>query len=292
MQKNLAFIGAGVVGTALAVILHERGWTVKAVSSRTEDSARRLSTLTGAVVFSEITPAVREGELIFLTAPDMVIAELGKQIQKSEEDLSGKVFFHCSGSLSSAVIAGLKERGALIASLHPLQSFARYETARANLPGSVFSFEGDSEAESLAREIVQSLDGEFIPIQTDDKVFYHAGACIISNYTVALTHAAFCLYREIGFTEEQSRRALLPLLQGTVNNLNSVSPAQALTGPIARGDWAVVEEHLQYLELLHPGITEIYKKMGKYTLSVALEKGNLTKEQAEQLEKILDEEES
>jgi predicted short-subunit dehydrogenase-like oxidoreductase (DUF2520 family) len=287
LKADLAFIGAGVVGSALGIILKEKNWPIKAVNSRTEESARRFGQLTGAEVFSTAEEAVRSAEVIFLTVPDMVIEPLGEKLKNNNEDWSGKIFFHCSGSLASTTIAGLRDRGARVASLHPLQSFARYENARSNLPGSVFSFEGDPEAEEIGREIVRSLGGEFIPIRTENKVLYHTGACMISNYTVALAHAAIALYQEIGFTEEQARGALLPLLQGTTNNLCSIPAAAALTGPIARGDWAVVEEHLQRLATAKQGIKEVYRIMGKYTVDVALEKGSISGEQVAQFKKLL-----
>ncbi len=287
MKKEMVFIGAGVVGTALAVALCKKGWPVEAVNSRRDLSAQRFARLTGAKC--QLTPedAVKTGEIIFLTVPDRTIAEIGDRLAKSKLDLAGKFFFHCSGSLPSTVIAPLKERGAFIASLHPLQSFADLETACTNLPGSIFSFEGDGEAEEIGRKIVEDLGGEFISIETNNKVLYHLGACLISNYTVTLAYAALSLYQKIGFSAQQAKDALLPLLEGTVNNLKFLPPAAALTGPIARGDWQVVAGHLAALAGEETELKSLYQVLGKNTIGVALEKGSINREQAERLREIL-----
>ena len=41
--------------------------------------------------------------------------------------------------------------------------------------------------------------------------------------------------------------AFLALVRGTVDNVAALGPAAALTGPVARGDWATVERHLAAL---------------------------------------------
>src|SRR5688572_16583609 len=49
---------------------------------------------------------------------------------------------------------------------------------------------------------------------------------------------------ECGLTKRRARQILAPLLTSTAANLNAQSPADALTGPFARGDVATVRKHL------------------------------------------------
>ena len=73
---------------------------------------------------------------------------------------------------------------------------------------------------------------------------YHAAAVLVSNYTIALAHAGIELWQALGKSEQEGLEALVPLLQGAVNNLRRLGPEDALTGPMARGDWATVQRNL------------------------------------------------
>ena len=70
-RPRIAFVGAGRVGTALAVALARAGWDVVAVASRDEAARDRFAGLVpGARRFSEPQAVLDEAELVFLTVPD------------------------------------------------------------------------------------------------------------------------------------------------------------------------------------------------------------------------------
>ena len=148
-------------------------------------------------------------------------------------------------------------------SLHPLQAFASVDNALAILSGTHFGIEG--EEEDLGEEIVKDLGGIPHKIFSDQKTLYHAGAVVASNYLVVLASLAVELFTEAGIEEGEALASLLPLMKGTLSNLEQVGLPQALTGPIARGDVQVVQGHLNRLP---PKLVEIYKGLGSKALEL------------------------
>ena len=59
----------------------------------------------------------------------------------------------------------------------------------------------------------------------------------------------------------------------TVEHVFGVGPARSLTGPISRGDDAVIARHLDALSALDPQVTAIYRALGTAAVELAREQG-------------------
>ncbi len=283
IRPRIAVIGAGKVGSALAILLRERGYTVSGVASRSYGSASDLGSRVGATACGSPEDAARGADLVFITTPDREIAAVSKRISDRGAVGPGQVVAHTSGAHPSDHLEGVRERGALAVSIHPLQSFADVETAMKNLPGSYFALEGDDGAMPAAQQVVADLGGRAFNIDARDKALYHAAACIASNYLVSLLHLSTGLYEKFGLSRKEAFQALLPLVQGTINNIQNVGPVQALTGPVARGDVTTIRGHLPALAGVGPEEDRLYRVLGRYTVRVAVEKGSIDGDQADML---------
>ena len=82
-------------------------------------------------------------------------------------------------------------------------------------------------------------------------------------------------------------QALLPLLRGTIRNIDTIGIPQCLTGPIARGDTGTIKKHLSALQKVAPAVLSTYRELGLQTIPIALAKGRIDKNQAKELETIL-----
>ena len=80
---------------------------------------------------------------------------------------------------------------------------------------------------------------------------YHAGAAIASNYLVTLYRAASRLLQTAGAPPA----ALIPLMHRTIDN------GFELTGPIARGDWQVVDAHVAEIARRAPELVPMYEAL-------------------------------
>lgn len=288
-KRTIAIIGAGKVGTAIGYILKCGGYPVAGVASRTLKSAEQAVNFIGqGIPSTDLIETARAAEIIFITTPDKLIKETCDYIAEGGGIEKNNLVIHCSGAFSSLVLDSVHKKEAKAVSLHPLQSFADVNQAVNSLKRSYFCLEGDNSAFTEVRDIIGALGGIEINISSSNKVLYHAGAAVVSNYLVSIIHFGLKLYEVIGIPREKALSALLPLIKGTVNNIEEVGVPQALTGPIARGDWETVRDHLEALKKEAPQLVDIYSKLGEYTVQVGQEKGTLSKEDGEKLLKLFE----
>jgi predicted short-subunit dehydrogenase-like oxidoreductase (DUF2520 family) len=289
MKNKIAIIGAGVVGTAMGYLLRKKGYHIAGVGSRTLESAKKAVEFIGEGDASiDLSSITKRADIIFITIPDSAIEGVCNKVASEGGFNSESIVFHMSGALSSKVLKSARNSGARIASIHPLQSLADVREAIKTLPGSYFCTEGDEEALSVAREIVTALDGKEITIETDKKPLYHAGASVASNFLVAIVRFALELFEVAGINPQDSLGALMPLIKGTVANIETLHIPSALTGPISRGDTGVIEDHLRAISNQRPEMVKLYSELGRYTVKVAIEKGGLTEDKAKQILSLFD----
>ena len=280
---KLGFIGAGTVGTALATNLSGKGYPVVAVYSRSHASAERLAQAVGCRVLDKAQDLADTADLVFITTPDDVIPSVASALKWR----AGQSVVHCSGADSTASLEPARKMGAQVGVIHPLQTFAGAKPAINNLPGTTFALEAEEPLLSLLKKMAAALGGYAIELKAGDKVIYHAAAVIACNYLVTLVKQAADLWQTFGVPPEQSVRALLPLLKGTVRNIEAVGIPGCLTGPIARGDTGTIAKHLAALEKAAPEVLATYRQLGINTIPVALAKGSIDEEQAGRLEAVL-----
>ncbi|MBI2328874.1 MAG: DUF2520 domain-containing protein [Chloroflexi bacterium] len=281
---KLGFIGAGTVGTALASRLSRRGYRVMAVSSRSRTSAEKLAQAISGCRAVDGNQAVADAaELIFITTPDDTIAPVVSSIKWHR----GQSVVHCSGADSTDILEPARKLGARVGAFHPLQTFASAEQAIDNIAGSTFAIEAEEPLLSTLKEMALALEGHWIGLKASDKVLYHAAAVIACNYIVTLIKLATDLWQTFNVPRSQATKALMPLLRGTLNNIDNVGIPQCLTGPIARGDSGTIKKHLNALQKVAPALLSTYRELGLQTIPVALAKGRIGQQQAEELETIL-----
>jgi predicted short-subunit dehydrogenase-like oxidoreductase (DUF2520 family) len=278
---KIGFIGAGTVGTALAILLAGRGYRVAGVYSRRRASAEKLAgAVGGCPVAAEAQEVADAAELIFITTPDDAIGAVAAQVKWR----AGSSVVHCSGADSTDILEPARRTGAGVGGFHPLQTFAGVESALENIPGSTFAIEAEEPLLTTLREMAGNLGGRSIRLQAGDKVLYHAAAVFASNYLVTLVKMAADLWQTFSVPADQSIPALMPLIQGTLHNIETIGIPDCLTGPIARGDAGTIDKHIKALREKVPELLFPYKELGLQTIPIALAKGRISQEQADELE--------
>ena len=274
------FIGAGTTGTALAVRLSQKECPVVAVFSRTLSSAQKLAGLVpNCQVYHRAQELADVAETVFITTPDDVIAQVCSEVHWHK----GQSVLHCSGAHSVDILEPAKKLGAAVGSFHPLQTFADVDQAIENLPGSTFALEAEEPLLSTLKELTQLLNGNWVELRSGDKVLYHAAAVFACNYLVTLVKLAQDLWNDFGVSSREATKALLPLLRGTLNNIENIGLPNCLTGPVARGDLGTIERHLNALDAKNPSLLTAYKELGLQTIPIALAKGKVDGQKAEEM---------
>jgi predicted short-subunit dehydrogenase-like oxidoreductase (DUF2520 family) len=281
---KVGIIGAGTFGTALAVRLSRKGYQISAVTSRSRSSSLRLvQHVGGGQIFDSAQAVVDNSDFIFLTTPDDAIPVLVNETRWHQ----GQFVVHCSGADSLDVLEPARIVGAHVGSFHPLQTFASIQKAIENIPGSTFALEGEGNLLDILKKMAEDLEGHWIKLNSGDKAAYHAAAVMTCNYMVTLVKMSTDLWQGFGISKEQALQALLPLLKGTVNNLENLGIPAALTGPIARGDMGTVQIHLNALKQTSPEMIPAYCELGLQTVPIALSKGRISDHKAAEIELLL-----
>jgi predicted short-subunit dehydrogenase-like oxidoreductase (DUF2520 family) len=249
MKCNI--IGAGRLGKNIALALS----TAQIISSlficnRSLDSAQQACLDIGfgssSVEKIEYLPTA---ELTWICCNDDAINDAVRALNQNTCLEPGSFVIHCSGVLNSTLLAPLKERGCSVASFHPLKAFkTNYLVANAfNQVDCVL--EGDDIVCDWLGHAFTALGANPIALQPGAKTTYHAAACIASNYLITLAACSEALFLEAGLSAQQSRRMMINLMQGNLNNLqNTESIRESLTGPLARGDINTILLHLASIE--------------------------------------------
>ena len=268
MEKTLAIVGAGRVGRALGRRLRELDWKIGVVVSRSEPAARRAVRFIGAgKPHGALTRQVLASHVILIATPDDAIAAVARELARIVgEELRGRVVLHTSGALDSRALAPVKECGAAVGSMHPLQTFSGVGVP--DLEGRVFAVEGDVVAVRASRQIARALGGSPVHIAGDKKILYHAAAALASGQVLVLVEAATQLLMSIGLKRNEAARALLPLTRQVLNNFERVGPRASWTGPLARGDYKIVEAHLRALRDGQEEIAKAYDGLNRVAARV------------------------
>ena len=275
-KDSLAILGLGKVGTALGYLLRTAGYRIVAVADRLPENIQRGVTYTGGRTFSNVAEAASLATCILITTTDDDIAPVCEAISRGGAVTAGKKVIHLSGAGGLDLLDSARQAGALVASIHPLQSFATVEGAIKSIPGSTFGITADPPLKDWAIGLVRDLGGHPFFVAEVDKPLYHAAACLASNYLTTLMHSVEQIYLSLGIGEKEALQAFWPLVQGTLTNIETSGAIQALTGPIARGDGETIEKHLTALRKRLPQLLPLYCTLGLQTVELGLAKQTLT----------------
>jgi len=277
---RLGFVGPGTVGTALARGLANAGYQVVLICGRNAERLHRATeSIPGARAAESTQAVVDAADVVFLTVPDDAIGPVADALVWK----AGKAAVHCSGASSLEVLDHARAQGADVGAFHPLQTFANPGQAERNLPGSAFAIEASAPAlEKSLAAMATALGGRPLVLR-GDKALYHASAVIACNYLVTLLDAAAGLWPHLGLSKADGLKALLPLVRGTIENLEAVGLPNALTGPVARGDVGTIERNLKALAKFSPEQVDLYAELARRTIPIARAKGTLSEPDAKRL---------
>lgn len=250
---DIGIIGSGRLGTALSSALLAARYTHIHVASRTAGS---------------IDAVVETCALVFLAVPDRAIGSLAETLAWH----AGQGVVHCSGALRLDALSVATTRGALAGCLHPLQTFPGASTPADDAErfrGITCGVEGASPLGDLLEGIAGDLGAWTVRLAGVDRARYHAAAVLVSNDVAALMAAGTRAWAQAGLPEDAAREALAPLLFAAASNVARLPLAQALTGPIARGDTETVARHLEALAG-DPDLVGVYRALGRELLRLDL----------------------
>ncbi len=282
---NVSVVGAGRVGTAMAVLLGRAGYRIVAVAGRGPTRDRTSRFLSG-VPFLEPADAARTGELVLIGVPDDDIHAIAGRIAESGGFRSGQWVAHLSGASGLDVLSPTRAAGARPLALHPLQTFPDVAGALERIPGCAIAVTAeDDEGYTVGERIADDLMARPFRLEDSMRPLYHAAAVFASNYLIVTSGIAEDLFRRAGVPDPLG--AMLPLQRASLDNVARLGATEALTGPAVRGDATTIERNLVALRAARPDAVAAYVVLCRAALELAAASGRLPQDRRAAVEAVL-----
>lgn len=283
---KVGVVGAGRVGGVLAAALSAAGHEIVAAAGESDASRSRIAALLPGVPVLKPTAVARRADLLLLTVPDDMLANVVTMLAASGALRAGQYVVHTSGRHGLSVLAPAAALGAHTVAMHPAMTFTGTAVDLDRLPGCVFGLTASTPGDrAFAESLVADLGGRPMWVPEEMRTLYHAGLAHGANHLVTLVTEAMEILSSAGATDPAG--TLRPLLTAALDNALDQGDA-ALTGPIVRGDAGTVQAHLEDIAANAPQTLPSYIAMARATLSRAVADGRLLPIRARKIAVLLE----
>jgi predicted short-subunit dehydrogenase-like oxidoreductase (DUF2520 family) len=264
LKKTLNIIGCGRVGRTLARLWHASDcYRVQDVLTRSALTAAEAIDFIGAGRPVKQLTDMRAAEVWMLAVPDRLIAQMAADLAQISTTGQPAIAFHCSGALASSELQALHSLGWQIASAHCLLSFANPDVALQQFIGTPCALEGAPMALAELEPSFVQIGAHCFALAPEKKLLYHAGAVFATNFVPVLQALADQLWHDSGVPANVAAHLNATLLKNTVENILTLGPAEALTGPAARGDLALVKRQGEAVTAWNPAAGDAYRALSQ-----------------------------
>jgi predicted short-subunit dehydrogenase-like oxidoreductase (DUF2520 family) len=284
-MTRIGVVGAGRVGAVLAAALRAAGHEVVAAAGESTASRERAARMLPKVPVAKPTDVARSCDLLLLTVPDDMLANVVVSLVGAGAIRAGQVVCHTSGRHGLDVLQPAVDVGARAIAMHPAMTFTGTAVDIERLSGCVFGYTAADTERSLAESLIEDLGGLAMYVPESKRTLYHAGLAHGANHLVTLVSQAMDLLAAAGADDPAA--TLRPLLDAALDNALRQGDA-ALTGPIVRGDVNTVRAHLAEIARTSPDTLASYVAMARATADRAMVDGRLLPIRARQILVALD----
>ncbi len=285
--EPILIAGTGRMAQAMGRLLAEHGEPVFAVAGRDPARTAAAAAFIGRRVKAvDLKAPPGRTARVLVAVSDSAICETAGTLARA--GIRQGLALHTCGAMGREALAPLAEAGLACGAIHPLQTIASPEQGLSALAGCIFAVDGDAPALAWAEQIARKLGGSSLRVPQQVRPLYHAAAVMSANYVVALVDAAAILMKAAGVEQDLALRALSPLVESSARNALRLGPAEALTGPIQRGDLQTLEDHLRALAAAPETVRDLYRSAGLHALNIAARRG-LDPDRARRIKRLLQE---
>lgn len=271
-RLRVGVIGSGRVGSALGAALIRAGHEVVAVSAVSARSrARAANTMPGAAILPP-DDVIGAAEFVLVAVPDDALRPLVAGLASTGAWREGQLVAHVSGAHGISVLDPAAARGVIALALHPVMTFAGRPEDVDRVIGAPFGVTALDESRPIAEALVVEMGGEPVWVPESARPLYHTALSLGANHLVTLVNDALSLLDEAEVV--RPAQLIAPLLSAALDNSLRLGDA-ALTGPVARGDFATLQRHRQVLADRAPALLPSYLVMAQRTAERAHAAGTL-----------------
>lgn len=277
---TLSIIGAGSVGKTLSKLWHSHHiCRIEQVYCTSHISAEAAVDFIGAGrAISRLTQLHSSDYLLIATPDDAIEAVIKTLAANPHLNSTATKLFHCSGSLTSAVLKSATQPQLQVASAHPIKTFPNASRAVEQFSGTYVALEGD---QVLCHELAgwfSSIGAVTFNIDAENKPLYHAANSWVCNFLVGLIDSGLQLFDKAGIAPDDALKAVLPMMRETLNNVEALGCKNALTGPIARGDLQTLYKQAQAIQQHQPQQMDLFWQLASITNTTSGQQHSLMNE--------------
>ena len=209
---------------------------------------------------------------MFITTPDAAINPVAASLKWTP----GQEVLHCCGVVGRELLQPAADQGAKTGAIHPFQTFGAIsdaDEAALRLSGVTFAVSGDASLQPFLARLAEDLGGRAVTMDDSFRALYHVSAILSCGYLVTLLQAAAEIWRAGGFSFEDGLQAVSAISRATLDNVARVGPQASVTGPLVRGDVAVVRRHLEALKDGNPHLLRLYAELTELSRPLARARG-------------------
>ena len=212
--------------------------------------SRKKETVNHLIISDKIITNLNQlkaADVYILAVTDEAIADISNQLP-----FKNQLLVHTSGSVAMETLNDNNRKGVF----YPLQTFSKSKAVDFKIIP--ICIEATTEKDyQILEALGNSISNVVYKIYSEQRKALHVAAVFVSNFVNHLYKMGndICIENEVPFD------LLKPLIQETANKINTLSPAQAQTGPAKRNDTQTINAHLSFLT--NDNQKEIYKLLTK-----------------------------
>lgn len=254
--RNIVIIGSGNLATHIALALYDAGHVISQVYSRSLSNAKALAERVGSRAVASLKDVTPDAQIYVIAVKDDAIPSVVKGLSHVSQNA---VLIHTAGTVSITLLAGRKRYGVL----YPMQTFTKtLDIEFSEIP----CFIEASEPAVLheIRCLAESISHRVTEADSTKRKKLHLAAVFACN----MVNHCYRLAEEILAEENLDFSLLFPLIKETSRKVQKMSPKEAQTGPMRRGDKTVMEaqksllhddDMLRLYDLMAESISQRYK---------------------------------
>lgn len=242
----IVLLGSGNLATNLALALHQNGFKIAQVYSKTAENARVLADQLHCS-FTSSTKDIVDADVYISALKDSVSTEIWSKI-----NFKDKLLLHTSGSLNMDL---LKEHSRNYGVLYPLMTLSKKRKVDfSNIPVLVEANTIDNQ--NYISSIAKRISNNVQVVNSIQRGQMHLAAVWANNFT----NHMYAVAKSITDKNNLPFSLLLPLIDETAQKIHDLDPIDAQTGPAVRFDENIINKHLNECA---DDYKELYKKISE-----------------------------
>ena len=259
---RFGLVGAGRVGRSLAAWARAAGAELRCAAARPSSPAPDWIVASGTAwqTLDELDTAGLD--LLLLAIPDPAYADVAVPLATRPP---ATVVLMTSGCAPLADLAPLGAAGSALGVLHPLRAFPGGAPDSGAAATTFCALAGEAAAVALAGRLVAAWGGTSAGLEEEQRLLYHGAATLAAGGIATLLAAARDLAGRLGLPAAAARGYDALALGALEAAVLAPQPATAITGPAARGDWALVERQAAAAAALVPDLGTLLRCLARTT---------------------------